>query len=94
MSEDEAELVIRMCHNISSLKELKLKDITLTDNMLRYVSIISTLIQLCILCISNFAEFLTVKLIVYHEYTYHTSLYKIEPYHSEVSIHHALNSMK
>ena len=35
MSDDEAELVIRVCHKISSLKELKLKDIILTENMLR-----------------------------------------------------------
>ena len=35
MSDDEAELVIRMCHNICSLKELKLKDILLTETILR-----------------------------------------------------------
>ena len=35
MSDDEAKLVIRMCHNISSLKELRLKDILLTETILR-----------------------------------------------------------
>ena len=39
ISDDEANSVIRLCHKIPSLKEVKLKDIHVTEHVLRYISI-------------------------------------------------------
>ena len=39
ITDDEAESVVRLCHEIPSLKELKLKDIHITEQVLRYVTI-------------------------------------------------------